>query len=262
MENFEMSRRTSMLRSLLLCLLVSSAGARPAASGAEHGLEGALALLDQGMSTWQPSAFEAPIRQLTEICRTSAEPAPWYWSAVAQFHRLLCLRSAQGDAAGAELVEETVRTLDRALVLKPQDAECHVMRGALNGMKIARQPAAALWLGGKVLADQRQALEFGRGNPRVRYLNGISIYRASKGKDAEKALKELLEAETLFQAESQQPSVPLAPRWGYDHCLFLIGEVYEAEKNSAKATEYYGKALSQNPQLERARLALRRITGS
>lgn len=261
MGNSEMNRTSTILPTILLGWLATT-GTPSTASGAEHGLEEALALFDQSMSAWEPQGFDAPVGQLTGICRTSAEPLPWYWNAVAQFHRVLCIRSAQGDAAGAELADETVRTLDRALALDPNNAECHVMRGALNGMKIARQPAAALWLGGKVLADQRQALDLGRSNPRVRYLNGISIYRASKGKDAAKAVKELLEAESLFQAESQTPRPPLAPRWGHDHCLLLLGEVYEAEGNAAKAKEYYGKALSQNPQLERARLALRRITGS
>lgn len=245
----------------LTCLMAAGTAAEPEPA-ADKGLAEAVRLLEAGMSAWEPQGFEEPARRLAALCASSTEPAPWYWSAVSQFHRILCLRSAGGDAAGMELWEDALRTLDRALELDPANAECYVMRGALHGMRIARQPASALWLGRKVLGDQRLALQHGRDNPRVRYLNGISIYRASKGRDGAKALRELREAERLFDAEAQRQSEPLAPRWGYDHCLFLIGEIYRDGGDSAKAIEYFRKAAGRNPRLEKARQALRQLSPS
>ena len=249
--------------SLFGCAVLGvSAGAEPVPSGNSKELEEAIALLEESFSAWEPQAFDEPVQRLQRLCQTSTAPEFWHWAAVAQFHHILCRESQGSKPLEGNCLEKAVRTLDRALILDPQNAECHTMRGILLGMRISRQLAAALWLGPKLMSDQRLALEQGRDNPRVRYLHGISIYRASKGKDASKALGELLEAERLFQAEANGAGAPLRFRWGFDHCLYLTGDLYRSEGDSAKAVEYYSKALHLNPRLRQAQTALRQLTGS
>lgn len=256
-------KRSLHLLSLAPCaFLAAAAPAQPPIPPDQARLAAAVALLEESLSAWEPQGFDEPERQLRACAQASQDPLAWYWTAVAGFHRILCQGSRPDQPVTPESLEEAGRTLDRALALDPGSAECHIMRGVVLGMRISRQPASALWLGRKLLSDQRLALDQGHSNPRVRYLNGVSIYRASKGKDAAKALAELAEAGKLFQSESQLPRPPLSPRWGFDHCLYLTGDICRAQGDSAQAREHFSRALRLNPQLRQAQEALRQLTGS
>jgi len=244
----------------VMLLLFSSVVSAEESSSADSlpKLADAVETFRAALNAWSPQRFGEAVRLLEKIDdrRLDAEQVAQvrYWQAASRFHQVLAIRSGD-EGAEVDLVA-AAETLNAALEADDSCAECYVMRGVINGMRIARRPAAALWLGRKVLGDQRQALRLGKTNPRVRYLNGTSIDRASEGRESDKALAELLEAQRLFEQEAQKPAEPLEPRWGHDHCLYFIGELYRERGGVAKAVEFYRKALAINPRFQRAQHAL------
>jgi tetratricopeptide (TPR) repeat protein len=85
-------------------------------------------------------------------------------------------------------------------------------------------------------------------NARVRYLLGVcQFHTATKPSEWREALATLLLAEKLFAEEAERPAQPLEPRWGRSSCLTFVGRTYESLGESAKAEEYFRKALAEHP---------------
>lgn len=175
-----------------------------------------------------------------------------YWRGAADFHRLLFLLGEPPTAANrrlsAKALDETITSLERAVQLKPNDGESHALLGTVYGMSIAANPARAVWLGPRVMDEEKQARKLSPDNPRVLYLEGMSRFYGPSllgGKSA--ALELLLAAEKLFVAEARKPAGPAEPRWGQSSCLVYIGKTYDALGKPSEAEGYYRKALAVNP---------------
>jgi tetratricopeptide (TPR) repeat protein len=175
-----------------------------------------------------------------------------YWRGAADFHRLLFLLgeppTATNRRLSAKALDETITSLERAVQLKPNDGESHALLGTVYGMSIAANPVRAVWLGPRVMDEEKQARKLSPDNPRVLYLDGMSRFYGPSllgGKSA--ALELLLAAEKLFEAEAGKPADPVEPRWGRSTCLVYIGRTYAALGKPADAETYYRKALAVNP---------------
>ena len=145
--------------------------------------------------------------------------------------------------------------------LDERHAESHALLGTLYGMKIDGNLLRGARFGPRVQKHQKQALEFGADNPRVRYLLGTCQFHTAKKPAAQReALATLLAAEKLFAAEAQRPAGPLEPRWGRSSCLTFIGRTYELLGQRTEAADYFRKALAQHPADHLAKEGLARVT--
>jgi tetratricopeptide (TPR) repeat protein len=193
-----------------------------------------------------------------------ASATPFYWLGVAQFHRMLQLRSLPpsrtNELAADKAMDAALAALNRAVKLDARRAESHALLGTLYGMKIDNGVRAA-WFGPRVDKHRKQALALGPDNPRVRYLLGTcQFHTARKPPALREALANFLAAEKLFVAEAARPAGPLEPRWGYASCQTFIGRTYERLGQRAEAAAYFRKALARQPSDHLAGEGLARVT--
>ena len=203
-----------------------------------------------------------------ELLRQATVQSPdnvtnFYWLGVAEFHRMLQLRSTPGhDDKAAAAQEAAQEALSRAVKLDPHQAECHALLGSIYGIRIGENWLRAIYLGPRAKTQCDAALADGPHNPRVRYLLGSGqYYMASKPTAWRKALDTFLQAERFFEAEqTNSPTSALEPRWGLSSCRTFIGLTYEKLDDRAKAEDYFRKALAEHPADQRAREGLDRVT--
>jgi tetratricopeptide (TPR) repeat protein len=177
-----------------------------------------------------------------------------YWLGVSHFHSMLQLRSlndASQEAAALSQMTAAENALEAAVAINPNDAESHALLATLSGMRIDGNFIRALRYGPSIQQHQKHALASGAKNPRVQYLLGVALLKtADDNNDRNEALKALLLAESLFDAESKAGAGPDQPTWGRDACLTFIGQAHAELGNRDDAIAYYKKALlarSNNP---------------
>lgn len=215
---------------------------------------------------WDGDRFGAAAELFRQACTNAPNSSTnFYWLGAAQFHRMLQLQNppappADTVAASAAL-DAALAALQTAVTLDERQAESHALLGTLYGMKIKGNLLRGARYGPRVAKHQKQAMEFGAQNPRVRYLLGTcQFHTARKPAARQEALATLLAAERLFTAEAQRRAGPLEPRWGRSSCLTFIGRTYEQLGQRAEAADYFRKALAEHPADLLAREGLARIT--
>ena len=225
-----------------------------------------IAEFNAAFQAWDTGRFGAAAALFRQaISNTPASSADHYWLGVAEFHRMLQLRSLPLPPANNRVAETSmdaaVATLNAALRLDGNHAESHALLGTLYGMKIDGNLVRAARFGPRVAKHRKQALEYGSKNPRVRYLLGTcQFHTARKPAAYREALASLLEAEALFTAEAQRPAGPLEPRWGRSSCRTFIARTYELLGQQAEAADYFRKALAEHPADHLAKEGLARMT--
>lgn len=177
------------------------------------------------------------------------------WSGTAWFHALLSLNdNRQNPEQVQSFHERAVEALNTALQLRPEDSNAHAMLAVLYGMKIKREPLAMFRLGPQVLGHKKAAEADRTTNPRVAYLEGVSLLRRSP-EDAtppNRAIELLLEAEALFGREQAAGFPAWQPAWGRSHNRLFLAEAYEKSGNLEQARYWFGKTLEEAPWLNRA----------
>jgi tetratricopeptide (TPR) repeat protein len=223
-----------------------------AAEGSTTGLVQGVTAFNSAFDAWSYEGFvDAAGIFAAEAQANPTSSLAFYWQGVADFHAVLWCGRQEGAVARnrAEMRLQLARkSFEAALLLKPNDAECHALLSALMGMQIAQHPSSAVWRGPSVLRHQRLALRNGPDNPRVHYLIGCGYYHApSLLGDRQKALAHFIKAEPLFDEEAAKPPVPIQPLWGRSSCLTFMGKLYEEAGDQARAEQYFQKALKANP---------------
>jgi tetratricopeptide (TPR) repeat protein len=200
------------------------------------------------------------------LAATKADPhssRAFYWLGTARFHLMLQLKNQQTphpEAAQAAM-EDAIGSLETALTLAPDDAECHALLGTLYGIKIQGGLLRSIRYGPGVQSHRKQALLNGAENPRVRYLLGTCLFHtAGDENEYREALQEFLTAEKLFVAECQREAEPLAPRWGLGTCRTFIGRTLVKLGEKDRAADYFRKALAELPNDHIARAELAQIS--
>lgn len=217
---------------------------------------------------WDATRFAAAADLLRQAStNASASRTNFYWLGVAEFHRMLQLRtlpaSRSNTLAADAAMDAAMEALKQALRIEPRHAESHALLGTLYGMKIDGGGLRAVWFGPRVDKHRKKAMEFGADNPRVRYLLGTCLFHTAKKPAAyREALTTFLAAEKLFAAEAPRPAGPLEPRWGRSSCRTFIGRTYELLGQHTEAMDYYRKALAEHPLDHLAKEGLTRVTGN
>ncbi|MCF7855492.1 MAG: tetratricopeptide repeat protein [Candidatus Pacebacteria bacterium] len=178
--------------------------------------------------------------------------AAHYWLGACTFHIILHCYDNDGTPDKSQAIKkyttEAISSLRKAIELNPRDGESHALLGTLLGMLIRENPLSSLWRGPRIKRHQDAALRLAPESPRIYYLMGSARFH-SPGilGSKEDALDFFLKAEKYYEKEQSRDQDPLAPQWGYSHCLAFIGQTYDALGKDRKAQAYYKKALSINP---------------
>ncbi len=134
---------------------------------------------------WDGGRFGTAAELFRQACTKAPDSSVnFYWQGAARFHRLLQLRgqpeSEANTKAAAAAMEGAVAALETAVKLDAQQAESHALLGTLYGMKINGSMLRAVRYGPSVAKHQKQALQFGAENPRVRYLLGTGLFHTAE----------------------------------------------------------------------------------
>lgn len=184
-----------------------------------------------------------------------------YWAGVAGFNAVLCAREDSGsEVAGvdvADLMDRAGDSLNEALKIRSDHAECHAMLAVLDGVRISDKPWTALFRGPSLMRHRAVASDAEPRSPRTAYLLGTSqLKRAKDDPGIREAIVALEQAVDLFGHERDRSLQPWEPDWGYDHTLLFLGEAHQALNEWTEAATWYERALGINPHLERARHGL------
>jgi tetratricopeptide (TPR) repeat protein len=253
-----------MIRWPAILLLFTTLLARADGSADKLAMAG-VAEFTAAYKDWDGQRFGAAAELFGQASASApASCTNYYWLGVAQFHRMLQLRSLPvtptNSLAADAAMDAALDALNTAVKLDPRHAESHALLGTLYGMKINANLLRAVRFGPRVSKHQNKAMEFGAENPRVRYLLGTcQFHTAKKPAQLNEALATFLSAEKLFVAEAQRVGALLEPRWGRSSCLTFIGRTYELLGLRAEAADYFSKALAAHPADHLAREGLARV---
>jgi tetratricopeptide (TPR) repeat protein len=202
----------------------------------------------KGLSKWDADILRDSKHRFDRICDNFPQrQRAFYWKGVAGVHLAIKLND-KPDKHGSRIekcLEDSSKALEKAIEMKPDDAESHALLATAIGLRIARNSFSALWLGSSVIRHRREALRHGSQNPRVHYLVGTGLFHSSSSDSSNKnALSHFLKAEKLFIKERASDPGRLEPQWGYSHCLEFTARTYLRLGKKEKAEEYFEKALT------------------
>ena len=246
--------RQVMIRTIVMTLLVAGTVWTAEPNPTETGI----AEFTRAYQAWDGTGFVKAVTTFAQAPDTSANQ---YWRGTAEFHRLLFLvgepATKTNRLALATALESTLMSLQSAVQHDPSRGETHALLSTAYGLSIGANPARGLWLGKRVMDEEKLARQLNPDNPRVLYLAGMNRYYgpALLGGMRE-GLQLLLAAEKLFETEAATPGGRVEPRWGRSTCLVYIGKTYAALGKPAEAEQYFRKALVVSPQDKLARIEL------
>lgn len=157
----------------------------------------------------------------------------------------LAARTLEGDPARARgMLEEAESFLERSIEIEPI-AESHALLASALGMRIDG-PVSAMTLGRRSIAALAGAKVLGPRNPRVRLLEGISVFHTPKivGGGPDRSLRHFLAAVDLFADDAPEPPLPA---WGHAEAWAWIGQVHAAAGRMQEARRAYERALELEP---------------
>lgn len=254
-----------MFRILMLCLLLVSSCLRADTTSNLPPTLAGISEFNAAFKAWNGELFARASDLFQQA--TVLEPnnvTNFYWLGVAEFHHMLQLRSTPGNDDAAEAAQKrALDALTAAVKLDARNAECHALLATIYGIRIGDRWIRAVVLGPRAMSHSKTAMKEGSTNPRVRYMLATGEYYMADGTaDLQKALNDLLQAETYFANEATNTAGPLEPRWGRSSCHTFIGLTYEKLGDRTRAAEYFRKSLAEHPADNLARAGLNRVAAT
>ena len=211
------------------------------------------------MQLWDFQTMTSAADELANLVVDESREEYWRkkWLGTAWFHSLLIVGedSPEENNSAQRMVigERAILTLNQALELQPEDSDCHIMLTILHGLAIQSSPLSAFARGPKFLKHKNAARKYGSANPRVNYLEGVSMLNQAHS-DAElaEALTRLIQAEKQFAKETMVEKRPWEPAWGWDKNRYFIAEIQEKLGEIEKASDGYRNIMQDAPWIKRA----------
>lgn len=227
-------------------------------------LQEGIATFRDAYRAWDTAKFWNASRDLRKSALAHPKSAAAHaWLGTAHFHRMLQIHSRPMtphlSAAAASDREAAIDAMEKAVQLDVRQAEAHAILSTLYGMKI-EGIMSGIRYGSRVQKHMKLAQQHGANNPRVQYLLGAGRMRTAEKQDQRfEALKSLLLAEALYEAEAMHHRKAHEPAWGRDACLAFIGEAFSQLHKPDKARDYYRKSLIERPNNRMAKEGLLRL---
>ncbi|MEM9378697.1 MAG: hypothetical protein AAGB93_02025 [Planctomycetota bacterium] len=201
---------------------------------------------------------------LAETAGEDEDLARDYWRGAALFNAVLAPRAEDDDRLASDNALAT-EALEATLARRPDDVESHAMLAVVIGRRIQASPLSGITLGSSFNRHRKASADARSTNARVAYLEGAGLLkRASDAEDLEATVEVLLQAERLFEAESDRvratDSLDWASDWGRPLNLMFLGEAHERLGETDQASVWFGRAIEASPALQRAQEGYRRCT--
>jgi tetratricopeptide (TPR) repeat protein len=151
------------------------------------------------------------------------------------------------DRAKAQrYLEDGLGHCDRALALRPNDADAMALKGSLQGLAIGFDPKSVQTLGLQARMNLHRAAALEPSNPRVWLLEGIQVLHtpAQFGGGPAQADTVFRQAIGLFAGA---PADSTAPDWGRDDVYVWAGQCAARLEDWSRARDLYREALRLNP---------------
>lgn len=151
---------------------------------------------------------------------------PYYYAAFGYVRMSGMVETAEEKDKYLDLALETV---EKGETIKPNDSELETMRGYINMIKLAVDPASrGMMYSGMVFTSFQKAIKLNPDNPRAHYLMGRMQYGTAQfmGTGTSEACGSLFKAKVLY-SKVEQPSNPFAPTWGKESTDESIREICE-----------------------------------
>lgn len=173
-------------------------------------------------------------------------PLVHYYRGYIDYHFAVSVERMQKERAGTYL-DSAVRNLEAAIAADKGFAEAYALLASCYGLKTALTPLKGIVWGQRAKSLFGQARRLAPRNPRVAFLEALSVYNTPPlfGGGKEKGLSALKEAARLFEEWQQTDS--LQPEWGREIAYAWIGRAHMERREYILAREAFDKALAINP---------------
>ncbi len=218
-------------------------------------------ILKKGVDTWDPDLMKTARDRLLGLIAGGKNRSfyPMYYIALCDYRlATYYLTLAQMDKAGP-YIKEGQGYLQKAMEINPDFGEMDAFYAYMLGFEIAIAPEKAMSLGLQIYQYFGSAFEKSPENPRVHLLKGVSdLFTPEQyGGGADRAIKTLEKCVGLYERENIED--PVFPSWGKDEAYTFLGMAHIQKGNTAKAVEFFQKALEVNPENRLARDELKKI---
>ncbi|PIO48159.1 MAG: hypothetical protein CMR00_06015 [[Chlorobium] sp. 445] len=174
-------------------------------------------------------------------------PILHYYIALASVrYAIRCIN--RDDEVGTERSFETAMShLEKALTMKSDLAEAHILEAYIYAQRIIANPAEVMKYALRIAEILGKAKITDPNNPRLHLVEGITSFLIpeSFGGGLKKALEALNRAEQSFK--TYQLESPMFPDWGKEEVYAWLGKIAFEEENYGLAKQYYQHALSIKP---------------
>lgn len=174
-------------------------------------------------------------------------PILHYYIALASVrYAMRCIK--REDEVGMERSFETgMEHLGKALAMKSDFAEAHILEAYIYAQRIVRAVTEAMKYALKIAEALGKAKVVEANNPRLHLVEGITSFVLPEtfGGGIHKAIESLSKAEQLFKTYQLQS--PMYPDWGREEVYAWLGKAAFEQENYGLARQYYQHALSIKP---------------
>jgi|SRR4051812_21158761 tetratricopeptide (TPR) repeat protein len=177
-----------------------------------------------------------------------------YGLALAQFGLLTASMRDQDEDLFDDYADETEKNLKILISQSHSTAEPRALLAALYGLKMGYSPMKGMFLGAKSQSLMDNALKEAPTSPLVwkLYANSKFFTPETWGGDISEAIKSYEKSIRLYESDS----LKIKNNWLYLDTIAFLGQAYLKNKQPAKATEMFEKALKVEPNYSWVKLVL------
>ncbi|WP_436516986.1 tetratricopeptide repeat protein [Ekhidna sp. To15] len=161
-----------------------------------------------------PEAMQAVINNLNRIGEAEGDRWEPYYYVAFGYLRMSDMVEAADDKD--KYLDLAMKAVDKGAEIKPNDSELEAMRGYVQMIKLAVDPATrGMTYSGLAFASFQKALALDPNNPRAHFLMGRMQYGTAQfmGSGTDEACGSLFKALVMFDKVGE-PENPFAPTWG------------------------------------------------
>ncbi|MFQ5753447.1 MAG: hypothetical protein ACE5HI_15770 [bacterium] len=182
-------------------------------------------LIEEGVRKWDDKIL-LQARSLFERLEQNQE-MKWlvnYYIGYADYRLVIYYQTQNKTDLQIKYLDDAIDNIQASLDEREKFADAHALLSSLLGQKISIDPASAMKLGIEAGIAIRDAMKYGKKNPRVWLFSAISAYFTPEqyGGSKSRALEEMQHSVGLFKDEKLPD--PRLPDWGYSEAWTWLGK--------------------------------------
>lgn len=211
----------------------------------QNNLQDAIALCDKAQVAFNSNLLQKA-KEIFE--KNNSDAASLYYQTLCEYKLLEMSTRPGSENLFDKNFESGAANAEKLSLFKGYESEGKTLLAALNMMKIATNPMAAVTLTPKIHSLLDEAQKINPDNPRSYIIRGIMKLQtqAMFGGSIEDAAKNFSKAIQLF--EDTDETDPVKPHWGYLEVLTWMGQTQEKLGSPETAKFFYQKVLNIEPE--------------